>query len=197
MEKRENRSLIQSECSKALGIPVLIECEIDERTAAKNADRKTGYAEAGRGSGSDGTGDAAAETAGGSDSTDDAEAEMAGNDHREDTAGAKMAGGNAAAEDAGSEIAGGDQPDFVSTGTAGDRADDAGAEMAGDNDRTDDAGAGLDEYPGSAEEIVREAQDTTTAGNTGGQAANIRACAAKDPAVRKIVEAFDGQIVTD
>ncbi len=198
VEKRENRSLIQSECSKALGIPVLIECEIDERTAPENADRKTGYAEAGRGSDGDGTGDAAAETAGGSDSTDDAEAEMAGNDHREDTAGAEIAGSNAAAEDtAGSEIAGGDQPDFVSTGTAGDRADDAGAEMAGDNDRTDDAGAGLDEYPGSAEEIVREAQDTTTAGDTGGQAANTRAGAAKDPAVRKIVEAFDGQIVTD
>ena len=69
--------------------------------------------------------------------------------------------------------------------------------MAGDNDMTDDAGAGLDEYPGSAEETVREAQDTTTAGNTGGQAANSRAGAAKDPAVRKIVEAFDGQIVTD
>ncbi len=197
VEKRENRSLIQSECSKALGIPVLIECEIDERTAPENADRKTGYVEAGRGSDGDGTGDAGAETAGGSDSTDDAEAEMAGNDHREDTAGAEMTGGNAAAEDAGAEIAGGDQPDFVSTGTAGDRADDAGAEMAGDNDRTDDAGAGLDEYPGSAEEIVREAQDTTTAGNTGGQAANTRAGAAKDPAVRKIVEAFDGQIVTD
>lgn len=197
MEKRENRSLIQSECSKALGIPVLIECEIDERTAPENTDRKTGYAEAGRGSDGDGTGDAGAETAGGSDSTDDAEAEMAGNDHREVIAGAEMTGGNAAAEDAGSEIAGGDQPDFASTGTAGDRADDAGADMAGDNDRTDDAGAGLDEYPGSAEEIVREAQDTTTAGNTGSQAANIRAGAAKDPAVRKIVEAFDGQIVTD
>ena len=198
VEKRENRSLIQSECSKALGIPVLIECEIDERSAPGNADRKTGYAEAGRGSDGDGTGDAAAETAGGSDSTDDAEAEMAGNDHREVIASAEMTGGNAAAEDtAGAEIAGGDQPDFVSTGTAGDRADDAGAEMAGDNDRTDDAGAGLDEYPGSAEEIVSEAQDTTTAGNTGGQAANTRAGAAKDPAVRKIVEAFDGQIVTD
>lgn len=197
MEKRENRSLIQSECFKALGIPVLIECEIDERTAPENADRKTGYAEAERGSDGDGTGDAGAETTGGSDSTDGAEAEMAGNDHREVIAGAEMTGGNAAAEDAGSETAGGDQPDVVSTGTAGDRADDAGADMAGDNDRTDDAGAGLDEYPGSTEEIVREAQDTTTAGNTGGQAANTRAGAAKDPAVRKIVEAFDGQIVTD
>ncbi len=197
VEKRENRSLIQSECSKALGIPVLIECEIDERTAPDGADRRSGDAGAEMAGGSDGTGDAAAETAGGSDSTDDAEAEMAGNDHREVIAGAEMVGDNAAAEDAGSEIAGGDQPDVVSTGTAGDRADDAGAEMAGDNDMTDDAGAGLDEYPGSAEETVREAQDTTTAGNTGGQAANTRAGAAKDPAVRKIVEAFDGQIVTD
>ncbi len=182
VEKRENSQLIQSVCKEVLGIPVRIECEIDG-SASENTGRKTGYAEAGRGSSSDGTGDAGAETAGGSDSTDDAEAEMAGNDHREDTAG--------------SEIAGGDRPDFVSTGTAGDRADDAGAEMTGDNDRADDAGAGLDEYPGSAEEIVREAQDTTTAGNTGGQAANSRAGASKDPAVRKIVEAFDGQIVTD
>ena len=70
-------------------------------------------------------------------------------------------------------------------------------EMTGGIDRADIAGAGLDEYPGSAEEIVSEAQDTTTAGKTGGQAANTRTGAAKDPAVRKIVEAFDGQIVTD
>ena len=207
VEKRENSQLIQSVCKEVLGIPVRIECEIDG-SASENTGRKTGYAEAGRGSSSDGTGDAGAETAGGSDSTDDAEAEMAGNDHREDTAGSEIAGGDQPdfvstgtagdrADDAGSEIAGGDRPDFVSTGTAGDRADDAGAEMAGDNDMTDDAGAGLDEYPGSAEETVREAQDTTTAGNTGGQAANSRAGASKDPAVRKIVEAFDGQIVTD
>ncbi|MYG17252.1 MAG: hypothetical protein F4207_12645 [Gemmatimonadetes bacterium] len=78
----------------------------------------------------------------------------------------------------------------------GNRADGAEAEMT-DGNRADIAGAGLDEYPGSAEEIVSEAQDTTTVGKTGGQAANTRAGAAKDPAVRKIVEAFDGQIMTD
>ena len=63
--------------------------------------------------------------------------------------------------------------------------------------RADMEGAGLDEYPGSAEERVRETQDTTTAGKTGGQAARTREGAAIDPAVRKIVEAFDGQIVAD
>lgn len=130
MEKRENKSLIQSVCTKALDIPVRIECEIDEHTAADSTTPRT----------------------------DDAGAEMAGD---------------------------------------GGRTDNAGTEMAGGIDRADTAGAGLDEYPGSAEELVTEAQDTTSAGNTGGQAANTRAGAAKDPAVMKIVKAFDGQIVTD
>ena len=116
MEKRENKSLIQAECSKVLGIPVQIEFEIDERAAAENAYRKTG---------------------------------------------------------------------------------DAGAEMTGGNDRADTAGAGLADYTDSAEQTVREAQDTDTAGKSGGQAENPRAGAATDPAVRKIVEVFDGQIVTD
>ncbi|MCY3555859.1 MAG: DNA polymerase III subunit gamma/tau [Gemmatimonadetes bacterium] len=149
MEKRENKSLIQSESTRVLGIPVRIECEIDKSAAADVTKPKT----------------------------EDAGAEMTGG------------GGSTAAEittqktdDAAASISGDDDP-----------ADDAGADDAG----ADDAGAGLDEYPGSAEEIVSEAQDTTTAGNTGGQTANTRAGAAKDPAVRKIVEAFDGRIVTD
>lgn len=168
VEKRENSQMIQSICREVLGIPVRIECEIDESTA-ENADRKTGGAEA--------------EMAGDGGRTVDAEAGTAGDSGRTEDPEAEMAGGNAAA-------------------------DIASAEMAGASDSTDDAGAGLDEYPGSAEEIVSEAQDTTaagrtggqadhTAGRTGGQAANTRAGAAKDPAVRKIVEAFDGQIVTD
>ncbi|MXW05813.1 MAG: DNA polymerase III subunit gamma/tau [Gemmatimonadetes bacterium] len=144
MEKRENKSLIQSESTRVLGIPVRIECEIDESAAAYVTKPKT----------------------------DDAGAEMTGG------------GGSTAAE--------------ITT----QKTDDAAASMSGDDDPADDAGAddagaGLDEYPGSAEEIVSETPDTTTAGKTGGQAANTRAGAAKDPAVRKIVEAFDGQIVTD
>ncbi len=163
IEKRENKSLIQSECAKALDIPVRIECEIDERAVAENADRRAG--------------DAGVGMAGDSDRTDDAVARMAGDGDRADDAEAEMAGGI-------------------------DRADLA------DNDLADMAGAGLDEYPGSAEETVSEAQDATTAGKSSGQvdhtagksagrSANTRAGAAKDPAVMKIVEAFDGQIVTD
>ena len=139
MEKRENKSLIQSESTRVLGVPVRIECEIDESAAADVIKPKTV--------------DAGAEMTGSSEST--------------------------AAE--------------ITTQKTGD----AAASISGDDDPADDAGAGLDEYPGSAEEIVSEAQDTTTAGKTGGQAANTRAGAAKDPAVRKIVEAFDGRIVTD
>ena len=157
VEKRENKSLIQSECSKALGISVLIECEIDE-SAVENADRKTGDGGAG----------------------------MAGNSGRAGDGEAGMAGDGSQTEDAGTATAGGIE-----------RNEDSVAGTAGGIDRADTAGAGLDEYPGSAEEIVSESQDTTTAEKTGGQAANTRAGAAKDPAVRKIVEAFDGQIVTD
>ncbi|MYJ00403.1 MAG: DNA polymerase III subunit gamma/tau [Gemmatimonadetes bacterium] len=149
VEKRENSQMIQSVCKEVLGIPVRIECEIDESAAAEVNTPKT----------------------------EDAGVEIAGDIDRAVDAGAEM--------------------------TDGDRVDDAEEEMAGGTDPADDAGAGLDEYPGSAEypgeaeEIVREAQDTSTAGKTGGQAANTRAGAAKDPAVQKIVKAFDGRIVTD
>lgn len=152
VEKREYSLLIQTECSKVLGIPVRIECEIDENAAADDGDRKTGGAEAKMTSDGGRTGDA--------------EAEMASNGDRSDTADSEQA-------------------------------EDAEAEMAGGIDRADSAGAGVDEYPGPAEESVSEAQEATVAGRTGGQAANTRAGAAKDPAVMKIVEAFDGQIVTD
>ena len=169
IEKRENKSLIQKECSKVLGMPVRIECEIDV-SAEENADRGTGDVDTGIAGDSSNTGDAGAEMTGG---------------NRADDAGTGKAGGSSKTDDAEAEMAGGN------------RADDAGMEMTGGIDRADIAGAGLDEYPGSTEEIVSEAQDTTTAGKTGGQAANARTGAAKDPAVRKIVEAFDGQIVTD
>ena len=165
VEKRENSQMIQSVCREVLGIPVRIECEIDE-SAAENADRKTG--------------DAGAGTAGDAGRTTEAAEGLAGDGE------AEMARDGGKTEDAGTETAGGiDRNEDGVTGTA------AGI------DRADIAGAGLDEYPGSAEEIVSEAQDTSTAGKTGGRAANTRAGAAKDPAVMKIVEAFDGQIVTN
>ena len=158
IEKRENKSLIQKECSRVLGMPVRIECEIDTpKTEDVGAEMTSSSENSAAEVNTQKTGDAGAGKAAGSSKTDDAEAEM----------------------------------------TDGNRADDAEAEMASGIDRADIAGAGLDEYPGSAEEIVSEPQDTTTAGKTGGQAANTRTGAAKDPAVRKIVEAFDGQIVTD
>ena len=157
--------MIQSVCKEVLGIPVRIECEIDESAAAEVNTQKTA--------------DAGAEITGSSEST---AAEIT--TQKTGDAGAEMTGGDRV-DDAGAEM------------TDGDRADDAEAEMAGGTDLADDTGAGLDEYPGSAEEIDSEAQGTTTAGKTGGQAANARTGAAKDPAVRKIVEAFDGQIVTD
>ncbi|MDE2729001.1 MAG: hypothetical protein OXI19_13335, partial [Gemmatimonadota bacterium] len=158
IEKRENKSLIQKECSRVLGMPVRIECEIDTpKTEDVGAEMTSSSENSAAEVNTQKTGDAGAGKAAGSSKTDDAEAKM----------------------------------------TDGNRADDAEAEMASGIDRADIAGAGLDEYPGSAEEIVSEPQDTTTAGKTGGQAANTRTGAAKDPAVRKIVEAFDGQIVTD
>ena len=171
VEKRENSQMIQSVCKEVLGIPVRIQCEIDE-SAADTADRKTDDAGAGMGSEGVRTGDASAGMASGTGRAGDAGAEMAGDGSQTGNAGAGTAGGI-------------------------DRNEDGVAGTADGIDRADTAGAGLDEYPGSAEEIVSESQDTTTVEKTGGQAANTRAGAAKDPAVRKIVEAFDGQIVTD
>ncbi len=194
MEKRENKSLIQSECSKALGIPVLIVCEIDEHGATDPTERVTGDDGAGVAGDSGGTGDdGRANSGAGMDDIDgkaddsvaggpgDAAAEMAGNAGGPGDAAAEMPGdGDRRADDVAAAIT-----------TDDDRA------MTTYGDRADIAGAGLDEYPGSTEERVREAQDTTTAGRSGNQAANTREGAAKDPAVRKIVEAFDGQIVTE
>ncbi|MXY49361.1 MAG: DNA polymerase III subunit gamma/tau [Gemmatimonadetes bacterium] len=162
VEKRENSQMIQSVCKEVLGIPVRIECEIDESAEEENAEEINADQK---------TGDADTRMAGDSSRTVDAEAEIAGG-NRSDDAEAEMEGGI-------------------------DQADIAEAEMEGGIDQADIAGAGLDEYPGSAVEIDSEAQGTTTAGKTGGQAANARTGAAKDPAVQKIVKAFDGQIVTD
>ena len=117
-----------------------------------------------------------------------------------ETADAGTAGVSAGTSNAGAGTA--------DAGTAGDSAGTAGA-------GTDEAGPGMDPYSRAAEDPVgdereartvggeREArtvggeEGTRTGGETGGQAADARAGASKDPAVMKIVKAFDGRIVAD
>ena len=60
-----------------------------------------------------------------------------------------------------------------------------------------DAGPVMDPHSGIDEDPAGEQPETPATGKTARQAANARAGAAKDPAVMKIVQAFDGQIVTD
>lgn len=116
VEKRDISTLIQSVCSKVLGIPVRINCEVDDSAAAEDATRVTEDARSG---------------------TDD------------------------------------------------------------DRGRTHDAGSGPEEYPGTFEDPAKEAQNTPPTRASTRQETGVRSAAAKDPAVMKIVEAFDGRIVTD
>ncbi|MCY3770858.1 MAG: DNA polymerase III subunit gamma/tau [Gemmatimonadetes bacterium] len=116
IEKRENALLIQAVCSKALGIPVRIKCEIDDSAAAEDATRVTEDARSG---------------------TDD------------------------------------------------------------DRGRAEDTGSGPDEYPGAVDDSVQEGQNAPSTGTSAAKETSARSGAAKDPAVMKIVEAFDGQIVKD
>ncbi|MXY97600.1 MAG: DNA polymerase III subunit gamma/tau, partial [Gemmatimonadetes bacterium] len=143
MEKRENKSLIQSECTKVLGIPVLIDCEIDERAAADNADRRAGDASVGMASADENTGETSAGVAGDSGRTGDSGAGTAGENDSTDYGGAMMTADSVQAEDAEAEMTDGNAA-----------ADDTGAGSAdiAHIDRADSAGAGLDEYPGSTEE---------------------------------------------
>lgn len=62
---------------------------------------------------------------------------------------------------------------------------------------TDGAGTGTDAYSRAAEDPVGDERAARRAGDTAGQAADVRAGAAKDPAVMKIVKEFDGRIVAD
>ena len=61
----------------------------------------------------------------------------------------------------------------------------------------DDAGPVMDPHSGIDEDPAGEERENAATGKTARQAADARAGAAKDPAVMKIVQAFDGQIVTD
>ena len=76
-------------------------------------------------------------------------------------------------------------------------ADDAGSGTNDDSSRADDVGTGLDEHPGAVEDFVKDEQKTSPTGTSAGKMTGARSAAAKDPAVMKIVETFDGQIVTD
>ena len=66
-----------------------------------------------------------------------------------------------------------------------------------ENNTTDDAGPVMGPHSGIDEDPAGEQPETPATGKTARQAADARAGAAKDPAVMKIVQAFDGQIVTD
>lgn len=61
----------------------------------------------------------------------------------------------------------------------------------------DDAGPVMGPHSGTGEDPAGEQRETPAIGKTARQAADARAGAAKDPAVMKIVQAFDGQIVKD
>jgi len=61
----------------------------------------------------------------------------------------------------------------------------------------DDAGPVMDPHSGIDEDPAGEERENAATGKTARQAADARAGAAKVPAVMKIVQAFDGQIVTD
>ncbi len=61
----------------------------------------------------------------------------------------------------------------------------------------DDAGPVMDPHSGIDEDPFGEQRENAATGKTVRQAADARAGAAKDPAVMKIVQAFDGQIITD
>ena len=173
-EKRDNAALIQAACAKVLGIPVRIACEIGDDAPVDRAPADRAPADGampGAEGAAPGTGD-----------------DSAGVD---DDNGGTDASGTAA----------------VSGGTAGAGADDdsggtADAGMTGDSAGTAGAGAtgagtGMDPYSRAAEDPVGGEEETRTAGETAGQAADASAGALKDPAVMKIVKAFDGRIVAD
>ena len=61
----------------------------------------------------------------------------------------------------------------------------------------DDAGPVMDPHSGIDEDPFGEQRENAATGKTVRQTADARAGAAKDPAVMKIVQAFDGQIITD
>ncbi len=181
-EKRDNAALIQAACAKVLGIPVRIACEIGDRAAVD---------------------DAVVDRAPVDDvPVDDAPVDRAPVDDA-------ISGAEDAAPGTGYDSGGTDSSGKDTSGTAGagpNRAGMAGVSAGTDSGGTTGAGPGMDPYSQAAEEPVgdeREArtvgdeEETRTAGDTAGQAADARGGALKDPAVMKIVKAFDGRIVAD
>ena len=192
-EKRDNAALIQAACAKVLGIPVRIACEIGDDAVVDVAavDRAP-------------VDDAAVDRAPVDDAMPGAEDAAPGTG--DDASGpAGVSGGTADARTDTSGTAG------VSGGTAGARTDD-------DSGGTTGAGTGMDPYSRAAEDPVGDEREARTAGSeeetrtagdtagqtaddragdTAGQTADDRAGAVQDPAVMKIVKAFDGRIVAD
>ena len=215
-EKRDNAALIQSVCAKVLGIPVRIACEIGDRAASDDApvddapvdDAILGTEDAAPGTGYDSGGvddDGAGTTGAGTDSAGTTGDSAGKTDVRAgtDSAGTDGESGGTAGVSAGTDGGGTADagPDDESGGTAG-----VSAGADDDSGGTAEAGQGMDPYSRAAENPIgdeREAQTagseegTRTAGETAGQAADARAGALKDPAVMKIVKAFDGRIVAD
>ncbi len=66
-----------------------------------------------------------------------------------------------------------------------------------ENNTADDAGPVMGPHSGTGEDPAGVHRETPATGKTARQAADDRAGAVKDPAVMKIVQAFDGQIVKD
>ena len=109
-----------------------------------------------------------------------------------------------AAKDTGPETVAGTGTDEAARGTDSGPGTNAGpgtdeAEPGTDHikNTADDAGPVMGPHSGTGEDPAGEGRETPATGKTARQAADARAGAAKDPAVMKIVQAFDGQIVTD
>ena len=195
-EKRDNAALIQSVCAKVLGVPVRIACEIGDRAAVDDA--AVDRAPVDRAP----VNDAAVDRAQVDDAMPGAEDAAPGTGY--DSGGKDDDSGGTAG--AGTTGAGTDNGGTDASGTADVSGVTAGAVADDDSAGTTGAGPGMDPYSQAAEEPVgdeREArtvgdeEETRTAGDTAGQAADARGGALKDPAVMKIVKAFDGRIVAD
>ncbi len=104
---------------------------------------------------------------------------------------------NDAAKDTGPETVAGTGTDEAAPGTNSIPGTNAQTETNVENNTADDAGPFMGPHSGTGEDPAGEHRETPATGKTARQAADARAGAAKDPAVMKIVQAFDGQIVKD
>ena len=205
-EKRDNAALIQAACAKVLGVPVRIACEIGDRAAVDDA--AVDRAPVDRAP----VNDAAVDRAPVDDAMPGAEDAAPGTGYdsggKDDDSGGTAGAGTTGAgtDNGGTDASGTADVSGVTAGAGPNRAGMAGVSAGTDSGGTAADGTGMDPYSQAAEEPVgdeREArtagdeEETRTAGDTAGQAADARGGALKDPAVMKIVKAFDGRIVAD